>query len=663
MTDVQERRSPGSNRISLETLVEICGNDMGTPAFEAEALDVSARGMHLRTAYLPEEGAPLVCRFEDQGREIVVEGVVAWRKASSKGGDFGVKFTALDSRSVDCLRELVKRDLEQNDSSDETTRGSRVRLHIEGLGSPMKARVRGGGQKSVQVGSNLEFLKVGRRLEIEDLELGIKRGASIDSVNVAIDPQTQVPQLVVVLRYDDGAESTPEPSVIDSEAGATHRSPADPVDAVAEDPAGVADTETELDDEESEFEVADDADRIRGRVAIAATRASGAMQTTGLAMARFGAKAALGVGKLFRDASEKVIEYRNRRGHERTPRRTAAPPSAPLSAAGRRLRPQSERSAGSETADEAPTDKRKRTRRIAGGAAVVVLLTTVSVIAMRKSEPPPGADSGRAVAGVVASAENVTEVDEQGNPTAGKSLAKAAPNAAPAKDEADKNGISADVPLFGPTPMATMEPAPLGPAPDSADKSALDEGSEEAQELANAKSDAPSSDESWSESTPAAGKSKVKPEDVEPWGRGKLHTPTIHRLRLDGLGAAIQGAINPTGFTVVIPGRKVMESGDAIEKRDKRIAHVRTRNGTSGALVSFQFRDGVPGYRVRLRRDFVEILISSAEEQGGAQPSNSSTPAKMSTAHSGNKTGAKKSAKALPQTVKKTASKSKPKKG
>src|SRR6185295_317157 len=88
--------------------------------------------------------------------------------------------------------------------------GSRVRLHIEGLGSPMKARVRGTTQRSVQVGSNLEFLKVGRRLEIEDLELGIKRGASIDAVNVAVDPQTQVPQLVVVLRYDDGAESTPE---------------------------------------------------------------------------------------------------------------------------------------------------------------------------------------------------------------------------------------------------------------------------------------------------------------------------------------------------------------------------------------------------------------------------------------------------------------------
>ena len=35
-----------------------------------------------------------------------------------------------------------------------------------------------------------------------------------------IDPQTQVPQLVVALRYDGAEESTPEPSVIDSEADA-----------------------------------------------------------------------------------------------------------------------------------------------------------------------------------------------------------------------------------------------------------------------------------------------------------------------------------------------------------------------------------------------------------------------------------------------------------
>ena len=76
MTDAQERRDPATERVKVATLVEICGNIPGIPVFEAESVDVSARGMHLRTAYLPEAGAPLVCRFESDGREIVVEGTV-----------------------------------------------------------------------------------------------------------------------------------------------------------------------------------------------------------------------------------------------------------------------------------------------------------------------------------------------------------------------------------------------------------------------------------------------------------------------------------------------------------------------------------------------------------------------------------------------------------
>jgi hypothetical protein len=162
MSEIQERRAEGAGRVRVETLVEVCGNEPGVPAFEAEAVDVSARGMHLRTAYLPENGAPLVCRFEEGGREIVVEGRVAWRREGSRGGEFGVQFTALDSGSVGALRELCdgagepgpEQDVRQDAKSGI---GSRVRLHIDGLGSPMKARVRESGSKNVQVGSNLEF--------------------------------------------------------------------------------------------------------------------------------------------------------------------------------------------------------------------------------------------------------------------------------------------------------------------------------------------------------------------------------------------------------------------------------------------------------------------------------------------------------------------------
>src|ERR1044071_2245226 len=156
MTQAQERRAEGHGRMPVETLVEVVGNEPGIPAFEAESVDVSSRGMHLRTAYLPDEGAPLVCRFEEQGREIVVEGVVAWRREGARGGEFGVEFTALDANSVGAVRELCGGDkakvAESEPAAEEAphTNGAKVRLHIDGLGSPMKARVRSGDTGRVQ---------------------------------------------------------------------------------------------------------------------------------------------------------------------------------------------------------------------------------------------------------------------------------------------------------------------------------------------------------------------------------------------------------------------------------------------------------------------------------------------------------------------------------
>ncbi|HEX4477320.1 MAG TPA: PilZ domain-containing protein, partial [Polyangiaceae bacterium] len=106
MTERQERRATGVNRVPVLRLVDICGRDATVPAFEAESVELSGRGIRVRTPYLPPLGAPLVCRLEDAGREIVVEGVVAWQKERSGGGEFGIKFTALDSGSVDALKAL-----------------------------------------------------------------------------------------------------------------------------------------------------------------------------------------------------------------------------------------------------------------------------------------------------------------------------------------------------------------------------------------------------------------------------------------------------------------------------------------------------------------------------------------------------------------------------
>src|SRR5262249_18333150 len=119
---------------------------------------------------------------------------------------FGVRFTNLDGASAAALCQM----LGQGESTDaeaeratETQPGTRVRLHIDGLGSPMKARVRGASDSELLVGSNLEFLKVGRTLELEDVDRGGKRPAHIDRVDIEVDRESQVPLLVVTLRYDD----------------------------------------------------------------------------------------------------------------------------------------------------------------------------------------------------------------------------------------------------------------------------------------------------------------------------------------------------------------------------------------------------------------------------------------------------------------------------
>jgi urease beta subunit len=616
MTEIQERRAEGAGRVRVETLVEVCGSEPGIPAFEAEAVDVSARGMHLRTAYLPDNGAPLVCRFEEGGREIVVEGRVAWRREGSRGGEFGVEFTALDSGSVGALRELCDGASEQDaappaqhDSKSEV--GSRVRLHIDGLGSPMKARVRESGSQNVQVGSNLEFLKVGRRLEVEDLEAGGRRQAQIDGVSVAIDPLTRVPQLVVQLRFAGAEDTTPEPSVTALHFGEKEaRGFKIPASAVTTDAVAQAhDSEQDESDDDDE-----DAAALRGKLGEAAANAGEAVQTAGAAVARFSARAAQGMGGLFKGAGLKVLEF-TKRAEPAPQRRTTAPaPNGNKGVEGQRLRPQSSANVAEEAAPSSLKQlPRKKLMLAAGG---VVLLASVAALATHYATPaasPPGAQAGQ-------------------NPA----VANLAPRSTGAPLSASPTGMaattfgiaSANVPLFGPTPMATMEPAPLAPPPGSPEAIEAQEKADAKSNLLNAPISSAAADEGFadegSDDDRSDGKSnkddKAKSEksnktDTTPWGHGKLHSPTIYRLRLDAPGGKLQGALLPTGFTVLVPGHKVMEAGGGIAKRDNRISSVRTSNRTEGAEVSFRFRDSIPAYRVRLRRDYMEILIGEGESK------------------------------------------------
>lgn len=593
MSQSVERRNPKVSRVDLATLVDICAVDSELPPFQGQSSNVSGRGMQVRTGHLPEIGQPLVCRFEHLGREILVEGKVAWRAEGTDSGEFGVQFTAVDPESAEILKNLrpassvdgafasarrsslIDFDEEGEDEMLLLESGERVRLHIDGLGAPMKASVHDGSNRKVRVGSNLEFLKMGRTLEIEALESGQRRGARVDSVNVVVNPSTAVPELVVMLRYD-GMTPSPAP-------------------AVAQE--GVEGT---LEEDMDEAEFGEDAPWYPA--ALAFKGRLGGAYSTALSSMR-GAAAFL--WKKGEEAKRVAFERAPRRGgSSRGERSSSAVPGTrlraqPTSAAPRRTSslPQhrvsnvaqagltgGKRSPGPRSVTQkAPPVPVARNLRVplAFGAGGVLLLGGLALL-LRPTDP--------VVVAAPASAERAPVSSQGAPPAEAPTQANAVAQAVVPPPKASPEGIVAEVPLFGPRSVATTE------TPSTQAK--LDELTLEKRAAA-----ANVEDQSFD-----AG------EGLETtFGRGKLHLPTVHRIRLDGAGSGLTGQVEASGFSVVVPGRKAMETGRVIEKRDRRILQVKASNTAEGARILFEFRGAVPPYRARLKNDFVEFLISAPE--------------------------------------------------
>jgi hypothetical protein len=577
MSVEQERRDTTTQRIPFEAIVEIGGQPDEAAAFEAQGVDLSAGGMHLRTAYVPEEGQPLVCRFDGGGAEVIAEAEVVWRHQQARGGEFGIRFTNLDDGAASTLCDMCGVDRETGGPADgppmEVPAGTRVRLHIDGLGSPMKARVRGATHGELLVGSNLEFLRVGRTIELEDVDHGCRRPAHIDRVDVEVDRESRVPQLVVTLCYDD----LPIENGIGAPAAIKEARPFDVAfgDAAPKH-AGAAISDGEI-----------EAARLMK------SRLSNAASDIMPAVARIGARAKTTLALLFSKATAKRMKDVEDSG----PRRTTAPaPSGVLHASGKHV--VREGIDGDDAPDFAPP--RRKLRRAAlvalGGAGGLALVLTV--VALRKpATPPPGATASSADA------------------TAAASLV-AAPG-----DNSNPAGLHAQVPLFGPTPLSTTEPVSQSPAAAVALAPQPGPGAATAASPVAMGADsfvAPAADdgqEGKADGDESAKASSEKPRSkVGSFVHGKVSHPVALRLRTDGEITALHGARSPTGFTVSIPGRRALDNGPSLSSRDSRIASVRISNGSKGSDVTFQFKDGVPAYAVRAKGHDLRILLGRAEK-------------------------------------------------
>lgn len=620
MSTPEERRANGIQRIPVEALVEVCGVGGKQTPFEAESADVSGRGIRLRTAYLPEPGAPVVCRFESAGREVLAEGVVAWCQKETRGGEFGVKFTALDARSAETLRELCgipqsepdesKDSLQGTVASHKVASGAKVKLHIEGLGAPMRARVDEGKGNHISVGSSLEFLRIGRKLEMESVEDGSRREARIEGLDVMIDPGSGVPRLLVLLKTD-GDEATPQPSVVETtskktnaaQAGANAKKPAKDRDACAS-PSAQSGQEAPSGDEPTQEQI----DAMVGGVR---RFASATRHRLALATSQLGSRLGPGVGR----ALAHVRQLSNRSA-EPPRRKTTAAPSASQNPE-RKLRPQM-RSVDSEAEASNPVRAigKTRLRRVASAVVVAGILGSVVVIAAQGTTKSSNANAHDDALGPSASAVAV------GNLTPGLPKEGASVNGAAQPLGADGGKLVVNVPLFGATTMATLERAPVASA--AVEPAALVAAREQAlakatqAALAQGVDASKLSEEPTSEAVSDKSEdASVKPEDVAPFGHGRMKDPILYRLKLDAPGEALRGTTSSKGFTVMVPGRKLLESPSGFVKRDPRFSKISSTQSSDGAKIIWQFKEDAPAFRVRLRKSAVEILISEGKSSEG----------------------------------------------
>jgi hypothetical protein len=190
-------------------------------------------------------------------------------------------------------------------------------------------------------------------------------------------------------------------------------------------------------------------------------------------------------------------------------------------------------------------------------------------------------------------------------------LARRAPMALPAAPPASR--VAAAPPAAAPAAgvelsrAAPAEPASAAPA---SSVSALRASPPSADDDTSSGDSSDSSARS-SEATPGSSRGSGGNSNTDEFGQGRLHLPVIYRLRMDDAGGTLRGERTPTGFEITIPGRRMLDSGASITRRDPRIAKVTTHNSAQGARVSFRFRETIPAYKVRIRKDIVEFWISA----------------------------------------------------
>ncbi len=219
-----DRRITEAPRVSLDVLIELSHEDFEEP-FEAEGVNLGTGGLAMRAAYLPDVGERLLCRFATEGERVEADCEVVWAQDSGPHvGEFGLRFVGLDADDhARILRTVASADGPATQPGLQPPEADKpaealARLFIEGVATPIVARIQHCADDCMVVEQELPFLRVGKRVAVDD-QAGPR--ARIESVDLRIEQD--MPRLVLGIVYESDAGTTSSgqasiPAAVDADA-------------------------------------------------------------------------------------------------------------------------------------------------------------------------------------------------------------------------------------------------------------------------------------------------------------------------------------------------------------------------------------------------------------------------------------------------------------
>jgi hypothetical protein len=210
-------------RVPLCALIEL-RSEHGDEALDADAIDVSASGVGVRAAFVPEVGTRLYCNFRCPPEDDAVRAVgeVVWSAWDGpRSGSFGIQFLELDTKSATTIRRYV-----QPTALVDAAPPPRVaNMRIDGVPTPIEADVRLLEKDCIVLEQELSFLRLGRGIEVDVPGRGKERGR-IASIELRQGP-LDTPTLVFGVLLDEKPEpalvsvAAPAPAAAERAASAT----------------------------------------------------------------------------------------------------------------------------------------------------------------------------------------------------------------------------------------------------------------------------------------------------------------------------------------------------------------------------------------------------------------------------------------------------------